>query len=195
MRAIVIPESVQFIGEWAFSSAQNLTVFGIEGSYAHTYAANNGIEFTPINSTYKFKVSYNLNGGAGVTPQPQETEPGFSIQKPTNPTRHDYNFTGWYQNAACTIPWNFASHLVMNDMTLFAGWEKIRKPGDIFGTGEPSISGVLEILKHLAGMPSALDNEIAYKAACITGSIPTIADVLEILKYLAGMDSALRLSR
>jgi endoglucanase len=66
------------------------------------------------------------------------------------------------------------------------------KLGDIFNTGEPTIAGVLEILKHLAGMKSALDNEKAYKAACITGEKPVIADVLEMLKFLANMDCILK---
>jgi internalin A len=64
-------------------------------------------------------------------------------------------------------------------------------PGDVLGKGQPTIAGVLEILKYLAGMNSALDDEYAYYAACITGDEPKIGDVLEILKWLAGMKSAL----
>jgi hypothetical protein len=66
--------------------------------------------------------------------------------------------------------------------------------GDIEGKGEPTIGGVLEILKFLAGMDSSVKpGTNAFEAARITSqSAPVIADVLEILKYLAGMDSALR---
>jgi hypothetical protein len=66
--------------------------------------------------------------------------------------------------------------------------------GDVTGSGEPSIGGVLEILKYLAGMKNTLDgNTAALRAANITqdGSAPAIGDVLEILKYLAGMKNAI----
>jgi hypothetical protein len=75
--------------------------------------------------------------------------------------------------------------------TTTASTSTAHKKGDISGSGEPNIGGVLEILKHLAGMKSALDNPASYEAACIVDHKPVIGDVLEILKFLAGMNSAL----
>jgi uncharacterized repeat protein (TIGR02543 family) len=122
LRAIVIPQSVQFMESGAFNGAENATVFGIQDSYAHTFAVQNSIPFTPIGSTYRFTVRYDLNGGTSTPPQSVETHPGFTIQRPTNPTRPEFVFTGWFRDAARTIPWDFASNLVMSDVTLYAGW-------------------------------------------------------------------------
>jgi hypothetical protein len=70
--------------------------------------------------------------------------------------------------------------------------------GDVTGTGRVSITDAVEILRHLAGMTSILDNDPlaweaganneAFNAARITGGeFPVISDAVEILRYLAGM--------
>jgi len=41
---VIIPASVDSIGEGAFSGCENLTIYGEEGSYAETYAAQEGIK-------------------------------------------------------------------------------------------------------------------------------------------------------
>jgi murein DD-endopeptidase MepM/ murein hydrolase activator NlpD len=67
------------------------------------------------------------------------------------------------------------------------------------GDDKVTIADVLEILKYLANMKSAITDfedlycDEAFEAACVTGGeFPVIADVLEILKYLAGMNSAVK---
>jgi hypothetical protein len=64
-----------------------------------------------------------------------------------------------------------------------------RTLGQVRGEGKVSINDALEILKHLAGIDSVIDNcEIALMASLIVSEgKPTIADVLEILKHLAGI--------
>ena len=61
--------------------------------------------------------------------------------------------------------------------------------GRITGTSSITINDALEILKYLAGLPSAIaPNNDSWNAALITGgSVPTIADALEILKKLANL--------
>ncbi len=44
------------------------------------------------------------------------------IAAPAVPTRAGYTFSGWYQDAACVTPWNFASDIVVSDITLYAKW-------------------------------------------------------------------------
>jgi uncharacterized repeat protein (TIGR02543 family) len=39
------------------------------------------------------------------------------------PVNGGYFLNGWYQDAACTIPWNFARNTVTEDITLYAKWE------------------------------------------------------------------------
>jgi hypothetical protein len=64
-----------------------------------------------------------------------------------------------------------------------------RTLGQVRGEGKVSINDALEVLKHLAGIDSVIDNcEIALMASLIVSEgKPTIADVLEILKHLAGI--------
>jgi len=45
LKKIVIPESVTSIGTYAFKNCEELTIYGIPGSYAETYANENGIPF------------------------------------------------------------------------------------------------------------------------------------------------------
>jgi hypothetical protein len=45
---ITIPNSVTSIGNWAFWGCGNLTIYGNIGSYAQTYAEENGIPFADI---------------------------------------------------------------------------------------------------------------------------------------------------
>lgn len=78
-------------------------------------------------------------------------------------------------------------------------WEVLinaRIPGDVNGDGVVDIKDVLEILKFLSDMPSAITDNNAFDAAInaarvvsSAGENPTINDALEILKYLAGLPS------
>ena len=47
----------------------------------------------------------------------------YKVAKPGNPTREGYDFCGWYaeNEEAC---WNFAGHVVTEDMTLTARWQE-----------------------------------------------------------------------
>ncbi len=45
---VVIPESVTSIGSNAFTNCKNITIYGYQGSYAETYAAENNIPFKSV---------------------------------------------------------------------------------------------------------------------------------------------------
>ncbi len=51
LTSVTIPDSVTSIGEGAFSGCDNLTICGSKGSYAETYAKENGIPFREVGST------------------------------------------------------------------------------------------------------------------------------------------------
>ena len=52
LNTIVIPSSVTEIAQYAFSYCQNLIIYGIPGSYAETYAKENGIVFKDGSDVY-----------------------------------------------------------------------------------------------------------------------------------------------
>ncbi len=83
---------------------------------------------TTINVTFEqsnCKVTFDLNGGTGNQPAPQEVIKGGKVTQPTpDPTRDGYNFDGWYKEPACTNAWNFSTDVVNQDITLYAKWEE-----------------------------------------------------------------------
>ena len=67
-------------------------------------------------------VTFDPNGGVLAGKTTSEQRSNDSVQyKPDDPTREGHNFTGWYQDSACTQPWDFRDW-VTGDMTLYAGW-------------------------------------------------------------------------
>ena len=67
-------------------------------------------------------VTFDPNGGVLAGKTTSEQRSNDSVQyKPDDPTREGHNFTGWYQDPACTQRWDF-SDWVTGNMTLYAGW-------------------------------------------------------------------------
>ncbi|WP_026669073.1 InlB B-repeat-containing protein [Butyrivibrio sp. AE3006] len=64
-------------------------------------------------------VTFNSDGGTAVPSQTIYT--GEKVTAPANPTKTNYNFTGWYDRYG--NKWNFANALG-EDITLYAKWEK-----------------------------------------------------------------------
>lgn len=67
-------------------------------------------------------VTFDSQGGTAV--DSITVEKGGVVEKPVDPTRENYNFTGWYTDKDCTEEYDFES-LVEGDMTLYAGWEEV----------------------------------------------------------------------
>lgn len=66
-----------------------------------------------------YTVKFDLNGGDGDIPD-QKVKEGSTIDRPDNPTREGYTFTGWrYQDS----DWNFLN-AVGSNMTLTAQWKR-----------------------------------------------------------------------
>jgi hypothetical protein len=63
------------------------------------------------------KITFDSRGGGSVSAQ--YVFSGSTAAVPEDPIRPDSLFGGWYKNAACTVPWDFAD-AVASDMTLYA---------------------------------------------------------------------------
>ena len=70
-------------------------------------------------------VTFDSKGGSEVAPS--TVNKGDKLAKPANPTKENCSFLGWYKDAACTSPWEFASDVVNENITLYAGWSN---PGE-----------------------------------------------------------------
>lgn len=69
-----------------------------------------------------YYVSFNSNGGTAVASQVIGS--GQTATKPSNPTKTNYNFKGWYTNEDCTTEYSFET-VVTDNIILYAGWSKI----------------------------------------------------------------------
>ena len=87
---------------------------------------DNGNDNPPV-TVDEFTVTFNSNGGSAVSSQTVKT--GEKAVKPSDPTRVGYTFAGWYKDAACTTPWDFAVDTVSANTNLYAKWDEVTPSG------------------------------------------------------------------
>lgn len=75
-----------------------------------------------------YLVTFETNGGSTVPSQTVEARK--ALQRPTDPTKEDHTFAGWYLDAELTQLYDFDKP-VERDMTLYAKWEE----GPVSGSG------------------------------------------------------------
>ncbi len=67
-----------------------------------------------------FTITFDSKGGTDVAPQQQMY--GELLEVPEDPYREGYEFTGWYTDYACDVPWIEDVNTIQEDVTLYAGW-------------------------------------------------------------------------
>lgn len=87
-----------------------------------------------------YTVTFNSNGGSKVSSQTVQS--GELVTKPSDPTRTDYSFDGWYTDSALSDEWDFASDTVDSDLTLYAKWYDGYQVTVLDSDGNP-ISGIV----------------------------------------------------
>lgn len=92
-------------------------------------AKNNNQESTGENETslsesgetvQTWTVTFNSQGGSSVAAQ--KVKNGETAKRPTDPTKTNFSFTGWYEEPAAVTPFDFATKIT-TDWTLYAGWQ------------------------------------------------------------------------
>lgn len=68
----------------------------------------------------KYTVSFDTQGGSII--YSQEVEKGSFATKPEDPTKENYNFTGWYKEASCENDFDFEAEAITADTKVYAGW-------------------------------------------------------------------------
>ena len=63
LKFVLIPASVVNIGNSAFDGCDNLTIYGVKGSYAETYADKNGIPFVEYRELMDMSSGVTVGGG------------------------------------------------------------------------------------------------------------------------------------
>ncbi len=68
------------------------------------------------------EVRFDSMEGSAVSPQTLQV--GQLLNKPADPVRKGFAFTGWYRDIDCLIPWDFSADRVEHNTHLYAGWKK-----------------------------------------------------------------------
>lgn len=71
-----------------------------------------------------YTITFEPNGGSAVTAV--TAEEGAAITKPSDPTKADYTFDGWYKDSALTEKYTFPSAMPGEDVKLYAKWTAVK---------------------------------------------------------------------
>ena len=140
-------ENVVYTARW---TSYTLTVNKTEGGTVNTKPSS-------------VIVSFDLNGASGESPVSQIITETNGLTYPDIPTRSNYVFAGWYENADCSgAPFDFSAP-ICNNTTLYAKW--------IAYTG----AGVISINDHFTVSVVSKNNTNNYKyyafVPLVSGSI------------------------
>lgn len=83
-------------------------------------------KFSPYAVAYDPVPVVRFQTGTTAEITPQEVESGGKATRPADPVREHYYFLGWYTDEECTDQWDFETDTVTADVTLYAGWEKLK---------------------------------------------------------------------
>lgn len=135
LRTIVLPESLRQIGEWAFDIG-SVREGPVHIFYAGSREQWEALDIHPNNDLDKAVlhygcpesgtpeiVSFNSRGGSPVEAQARLR--GERLEEPQAPERAGHVFGGWYEDLACTRPWDFARDRVDGAVTLYALWSPV----------------------------------------------------------------------
>lgn len=71
-------------------------------------------------TTTSYTVTFESNGGSAVAQA--SVESGGKVVKPTDPTKADHTFQGWYKESTFVTAWDFVTDTVSQNISLYAKW-------------------------------------------------------------------------
>lgn len=74
-----------------------------------------------VEEASSFKVTFTQNYTGSPKPTQVVVEKGGTVERPADPTREGYTFSGWYEEKGCQNLFDFSTPIVKNKV-LFAGW-------------------------------------------------------------------------
>ena len=116
---ITLGKNIISIGKYSFDGANLSTIHGYAGTYAETYAKENGYCFVPLTS----KVTLDCNDESGTIFE-ITVNSGCPIGDLYVPGQKGYSFAGWYLEADCGNSEITSDYIVNEDITIYAHWEK-----------------------------------------------------------------------
>lgn len=89
-----------------------------------------------------YTVTFDTQGGSTVQPQ-TGLKTGAYVNKPVEPVKEGYTFTGWYKEIECSTIWKFADDTISGHTTLYAKWNEIEKEKELYTVTFDSQGGSL----------------------------------------------------
>ena len=96
------------------------------GNYKITY--ENGV-LRVVSERNTCKVVFDVQGHGKAPAAYTGISCGSTVDSPEEPTAEGYRFGGWYQDAECTLGWDFGNNTVQSDLTLYAKWLGVDSDG------------------------------------------------------------------
>ena len=103
-------------GIWSAANDVTLVASWTANSYTVTY---DDVSILRDNVTVTYDYNY-----SGSTSETITLTNGQTLTYPTNPTRIDYVFAGWYLDSSCNTAYDFSGEIT-EDITLYARWISI----------------------------------------------------------------------
>ncbi|HEY5557797.1 InlB B-repeat-containing protein [Acetobacterium sp.] len=138
----------------------------------------------------QMQVAFSSQGGTAVAAL-TVTESTL-VTKPTNPTKSNYTFGGWYKESKFTNVWNFATDKVLTDTNLYAKWVATITFDSMSGSG---VSAKVSDLNTIIAKPtdpkrtgytfSGWYKDSAYKTVWDFTTGKVTADTILYAKWLA----------
>ena len=83
------------------------------------------------------------------------------VEKPTDPTRKNYEFQGWYLEEECETIWNFETDIVNSNIRLFAKWGV----GQQDAGSEPEYTPPSTVMPDEAGLDYHIESVMNFKVS------------------------------
>ena len=128
LTSITFPSSVTKIEYLAFDGCSNLADVYYDGTKTQWDAVEKDDRWiggvpSDFKEHWRCTVTFDANGrGTAPAAQTGLWSNEAKVTEPEAPTSEGWRVMGWYTDAACTTPWDFANDTVPGDMTLYAGW-------------------------------------------------------------------------
>ena len=94
--------------------------------------------------TGAYRVSFNTDGGSSV---PEQIRANAPATRPTDPTKEDCAFAGWYADEDRTTAYDFTAN-VTGDITLYAKWTINRPVAPSYNDSDPTYAVTVNKAEH-----------------------------------------------
>jgi uncharacterized repeat protein (TIGR02543 family) len=166
--------SVTINGDGSFTYTSSA---GFVGTDTFTYRATDtsgdyaiGTAAITVNPVVTFDPE---NGDSTFT---ESTASGSTVPQPTDPTRTNYTFTGWYTAATGGTKWDFGDGTVAADLTLYAQWTLTQQPLALTAAHVAVLPGLLSAGVKFSATATSLGTPVAgisvtFRASDLLGTV------------------------